>query len=129
MTLPIPRQGGLGPQIAQQLYRNVPFGAYGDHEPNICIEIGSPANRRRAEGSLYVLEIAFTVQKALCTFEGKGHPVQKVTPVPQERPNLGPNWLKFKMLKNPPKRGPSPPGAGYGPCAPKLGPNIRKESE
>ena len=78
--LQIPRQGGLGPQIAQKLYRNVPFGAYGDHEPNICIEIGAPANRRRAEGSLYVLETAFTVQRALCTFEGKGHPVQKVTP-------------------------------------------------
>ena len=87
----------MGGQIAQKWYRNVPFGAYGDHEPNICIEIGAPAIRSRAEGSLYVLEIAFTVQRALCTFEGKGHPVQKVTPVPQERPNLGPNWLKFKI--------------------------------
>ena len=37
----------------------------------------APANRRRAEGCVYVLETAFTVQRALCTFEGKGHPVQK----------------------------------------------------
>ena len=72
-------------------------------------EIGLPANRTRAEGCLYVLETAFTVQKALCMFEGKGHPVQKVTPVPQERPNLGPNWLKFKMCKNSPKGTLSPP--------------------
>ena len=77
--------------------QNVPLGAYKDLGPNICIEIGAPPNRRRAEGSLYVLETAFTVQRALCTFEGKGHPVQKVTPVPQERPNLGPILLKFKI--------------------------------
>ena len=46
---------------------------------------------------MYVLETAFTVQRALCTFGGKGHPVQKATPVPQERPNLGTNSLKFQM--------------------------------
>ena len=61
--------------IAQKRSRNVPFGAYGDHEPNICIEIGAPAIRRRAEGSLYVLETAFTVQRAFCTSEGKGQPL------------------------------------------------------
>ena len=35
------------------------------------------ANRRRAEGCLYVWETPFTVQRALCTFRGKGHPVQR----------------------------------------------------
>ena len=30
-------------------YQNLPFGASGDHGPNICIEIGARANRRRAE--------------------------------------------------------------------------------
>ena len=49
----------------------------GGHGPNICIEIGAPANRIRAEGCLYVWETAFTVQRALCTFRGKGHPVQR----------------------------------------------------
>ena len=58
-------------------YQNLPFGASGDHGPNICIEIGARANRRRAEGCLYVWETAFTVQRALCTFRGKGHPVQR----------------------------------------------------
>ena len=47
------------------------------HGPSICIEIGARANRRRAEGCLYVWETAFTVQRALCTFIGKGHPVQR----------------------------------------------------
>ena len=84
--------------------RNVPFGAYGDHEPNICIEIGAPANRRRAEGSLYVLETAFTVQRALCTFEGKGHPVHEALctftgegPCHPNAAKVGPNSLKFQM--------------------------------
>ena len=49
----------------------------GGHGPNICIEIGARANRRRAEGCLYVWGTAFTVQRALCTFRGKGHPVQR----------------------------------------------------
>ena len=128
MTLTNSRQGGLGTQIAQKMYRNVPFGAYGDHEPNICIEIGAPAIRRRAEGSLYVLETAFTVQRALCTFEGKGHPVQKATLSLRNVQTLAPIGLNSKCAKTHPK-GAQPRVAGFGPCAPKLGPNIRKESE
>ena len=58
-------------------YQHWQFGASGDHGSNICIEIGARANRRRAEGCLYVWETAFTVQRALCTFRGKGHPVQR----------------------------------------------------
>ena len=58
-------------------YQNLPFGASGHHGPNTCIEIGARANRRRAEGGLYVWGTAFTVQRALCTFRGKGHPVQR----------------------------------------------------
>ena len=57
--------------------QNLPFGASGDHRPNICIEIGARANRGRARGCLYVWETAFTVQRALCTFIGKGHPMQR----------------------------------------------------
>ena len=58
-------------------YQNLPFGASGDHGSNISVGIGARVNRRRAEGCLYVWEIAFTVQRALCTFRGKGHPVQR----------------------------------------------------
>ena len=53
-------------------YQNLPFGASGDHRPNIFIEIGAWANRGRATGCLYVWETAFTVQRALRTFFGKG---------------------------------------------------------
>ena len=95
--------------------------AYGDHEPNICIEIGAPAIRRRAEGSLYVLETAFTVQRALCTFEGKPLSLRNVQ-------TLAPIGLNSKYEKTRPK-GQEPRAAGFGPCAPKLGPNIRIESE
>ena len=62
----------MGPRLLEMVY-----GAYGDLGPNICIEIDAPADRRRAEGCLYVWETAFTVQRALCTFRGKGHPVQR----------------------------------------------------
>ena len=67
----------LGPDCTKW-YLNVPFGAYGDHRPNRCIQISAPANRRRAKPSLYVLETTFTVQRILCTYVGKTHPVQKV---------------------------------------------------
>ena len=70
----IPEVGGLSNWDYSQ---NLPFGASRDHGPNICIEIGARANRRRAEGCLYVWETAFTVQRALCTFIRKGHPVQR----------------------------------------------------
>ena len=80
-----------------------------DHGPNICIEIGVAANRRRAEGYLYVLEAAFTVQRALCTFRGEGQPVQKATPVPRELPNLATNSLKFKLCHNLSQSGPGAP--------------------
>ena len=69
-----PEVGGLS---KWDYYQNLPFGASGDHGPNICIETGVRTNRRRAEGCLYVWEIAFTVQRALCTFIGKGHPMQR----------------------------------------------------
>ena len=67
--------GGLVPEHLKW-YQHWQFGASGDHGSNICIEIGTPAIRRRAEGCLYVWETAFTVQRAL-TFRGKGHPVQR----------------------------------------------------
>ena len=69
-----------------------------DHGPNICIEIGVPANRRRAEGYLYVLETAFTVQGTLCTSKGQGQTVQKGRPRPVVPPKLGTNSLKFKLM-------------------------------
>ena len=76
---------------------------------NICIEIGARANRRRAEGCLYVWEIVFTVQRdpctsletaltvqrALCTFRGEGHPVQKGHPCHPGAAKVGPNSLKL----------------------------------
>ena len=83
--------------------QNVPLGAYKDLGPNICIEIGAPPNRRRAEGSLYVLETAFTVQRALCTFEGKGHPVQKATLSLRNVQTLAPIGLNSKCVKTRPK--------------------------
>ena len=92
-----------------KLARKIPFGAYGDHDPNICIEIGAPASRRRAEGSLYVLETAFTVQRALCTFEGKGHPVQKATLSLRNVQTLAPIGLNSKCVKTRPKFPPPPP--------------------
>ena len=45
----------------------------------LCVRLGDSLHR--AESPLHVW--------------GKGHPVQKATPVPQERPNLGTNSLKF----------------------------------
>ena len=71
----------------------------GGHGPNICIEIGAPANRIRAEGCLYVWETAFAVQRALRTFRGKGHPVQKGHPCHPGAAKVGPNLLKFQMMK------------------------------
>ena len=94
-------------------YQNLSFGASGDHGSNICIEIGTRAIRRRAEGCLYVweivftvqrdpctsLETAFTVQRALCTFRGEGHPVQKGHPCHPGAAKVGPNLLKFQVMK------------------------------
>ena len=82
--------------------QNVPLGAYKDLGPNICIEIGAPPNRRRAEGSLYVLETAFTVQRALCTFEGKSHPVQTAPLLP----SLPQNWEPIRLNLTGATRGP-----------------------
>ena len=82
-------------------YQNLPFGASGHHGSNICIEIGARASRRRAEGCLYVwdpctsLETALTVQRALCTFRGEGHPVQKGHPCHPGAAKVGPNSLKL----------------------------------
>ena len=70
-------------------YQNLSFGASGDHGSNICIEIGARAIRRRAEGCLYVWETAFTVQRALCTFRGKGHHAQK-----------GQKWVPIRLNSN-----------------------------
>ena len=58
-------------------YQHWQFGASGDHGSNICIEMGTPANRRRAGGGLYVWETAFTVQRALCTFWVKVTPCRR----------------------------------------------------
>ena len=46
----------------------------------LCVRLGDSLHR--AESPLHVW--------------GKGHPVQKATPVPQERPNLGTNSFKFQ---------------------------------
>ena len=70
-----------------------PSGQPRDHGSNICIEIGAPTNRRRAEDSLYVLETAFTVQRALCTFTGVG-------PCHPGAAKVGPNSLKSKREPN-----------------------------
>ena len=60
-----------------RMYTYIVIGTSADtHGSNIRIEIGWPANRTRAEGCQYVLETAFTVQRALCTFTGKGQPGQ-----------------------------------------------------
>ena len=75
----------------------------GGQGPNICIEIGAPANRRRAEGCVYVLETAFTVQRALCTFGSKGHPVQKATLSLRNVQTLAPIGLNSKCVKTRPK--------------------------
>ena len=53
----------------------------------MCVRLGDSLHR--AESPLHVW--------------GKGHPVQKATPVPQERPNLGTNSLKFQVGENAPK--------------------------
>ena len=77
------------------------------------LEISAPANCRRAKGCLYVweivftvqrnpctsLETAFTVQRALRTFRGKGHPVQKGHPCHPGAAKVGPNLLKFQVMK------------------------------
>ena len=47
-------------------------------------------------GESDVLETAFTVQKAPCTFRGKSHPLQKTSPVHWARPKYGPNSFKFQ---------------------------------
>ena len=62
--------------VPDRVSRKCQCGRFEGHGSNICIEMGTPANRRRAGGGLYVWETAFTVQRALCTFMGKGHPVQ-----------------------------------------------------
>ena len=80
-----------------------PSGQPWDHESNKCVEIGRPANRRRAEGSLYVLETAFSVQRALCTFTGKGHHVQKTAPVTQALQKWVPIRLNLTGAKRYPK--------------------------
>ena len=130
--------GGLVPEYLKW-YQHWQFGASGDHGSNICIEIGTPAIRRRAEGCLYVweivftvqrdpctsLETAFTVQRALCTFRGEGHPVQKGHPCHPGAAKVGPNSLKFKSGSKGSQSSLELGGAGFGPCAPKLGPNIR----
>ena len=53
----------------------------------LCVRLGDSLHR--AESPLHVW--------------GKGHPVQKATPVPQERPNLGTNSLKFQVGERAPK--------------------------
>ena len=71
-------KAAFGPRLHKMVPKRAIRSIYGDHGPNICIEISAPANRRRAEPSLYVLETTFTVQRILCTYVGKTHPVQKV---------------------------------------------------
>ena len=71
--------GGLVPEYLKW-YQHWQFGASGDHGSNICIEIGTPANCRRAGGGLYVWETAFTVQRALCTFGVKVTPCRRAAP-------------------------------------------------
>ena len=92
----------LGPDCTKW-YLNVPFGAYGDHGPNICIESGAPANRRRAEGCVYVLGKAFTVQRALCTFGSKGHPCRRPPLSRRNGQTLEPIRLNLKGAKGCPK--------------------------
>ena len=59
-------------------------------------------------GESDVLETAFTVQKAPCTFRGKGHPLQKTSPVRWARPKYGPNSFKFQWSEMCPKVGLDP---------------------
>ena len=60
----------------------------------LCVRLGDSLHR--AESPLHVW--------------GKGHPVQKATPVPQERPNLGTNSLKFQVGQRAPKVHQTPRG-------------------
>ena len=75
----------------------------GGQGPNICIEIGAPANRRRAEGCVYVLETAFTVQRALCTFGVKVTPCRRPPLSLRNGQTLEPIRLNFKWAKGHPK--------------------------
>ena len=84
----------------------------GRQGPNICIEIGAPANRRRAEGCVYVLETAFTVQRALCTFEVKVKPCRRPPLSLRNVQTLAPIGLNSKCVKTRPKFT-RPPGAGF----------------
>ena len=74
-----------GPLFALQGKKTIcfdaPFRIYRPKTFKVAIEIDAPANRRRAEGCLHVLETAFTVQRALCTFTGKGQPGQSMVPI------------------------------------------------
>ena len=45
------------------------------HEDNICLDISTPTSCRRAERSLHAWQVTVTVQRALCTYVEKGHPV------------------------------------------------------
>ena len=71
----------------------------GGHGPNICIEIGAPANRIRAEGCLYVRETAFTVQRPLCTVGVKVTPCRRAAPVTQALQKWVPIRLNFKGVQ------------------------------
>ena len=90
-----------GPDCAKW-NQNVPLGAYKDLGPNICIEIGAPPNRRRAEGSLYVLETAFTVQSALCTFGVKVTPCRRPPLSLRNGQTLEPIRLNFNWPQSSP---------------------------
>ena len=90
-------RGDLSLQSKPDEHRHSWRGAYGNLGPNICIEkIDASANHRRAEGCLHVLETAFTVQRAICTYVVKGHTVQKAVPLALLHPKLGTNSFKFQ---------------------------------
>ena len=100
----------------------------GGHGPNICIEIGAPAKRIRAEGCLYVWETAFTVQRPLCTVGVKVTPCRRLPLSLRNGRPLEPIRLNFKGAKVKPKFT-KPPAAGFRPLRPKLSPNLRIASE
>ena len=83
-------------------YQNLPFGAPGNHGPNICKEIGARKKRRRAKGCLYVWETAITMQRALCTFRGNGHPCRSPPRSLRDGQPLEPIRLNFKGVQSEP---------------------------
>ena len=81
-----------------------PSGQPWEHGSNIRIEIDRPANRTRAEGCLYVWEIALPCREPSARLRVKAT-VQKGRPCHPGAAKVGPNSLKFQMGEKAARRG------------------------